>query len=303
MKEYYLAQTRLLLDVLPIVSRYEDFALKGGTALNYFLHDMPRLSVDIDLQYLPINEYQEARNRIHSQMEQICNDIAQAFPNAQCQYLKQKFMIKIRYRNADIKIETNDVIRGYVYEPVKLGLCDKVAQEFGASLEFNCLNEADLYAGKLCAALDRQHPRDLFDIRYLLNKAGALDRQIIQAFVVYLAGSKKSIRELLDPNQKDIADTYTSKFEGMADSDISLEALMDMQNDLPKIIRGLLTDDDKQFLLGLKRGEPDWSLLPIAHVKDLPAVKWKMVNLDKMDSESRQLAIDKLETLLIQELG
>jgi predicted nucleotidyltransferase component of viral defense system len=299
MRDLYLAQTRLLLDVLPIVGRYKDFALKGGTALNYFLHDMPRLSIDIDLQYLPITLYDEAQQDIHSQMESLRLAISKAFPSAQCHYHRENFRITIRIQNVDIKIETNDVIRGYVYEPNSHSLCEKVAQEFDVAFDFNCLNEADLYAGKLCAALDRQHPRDLFDIRYLLNKAGALDRQIILAFVVYLAGSKKSIRELLDPRPKDIADTFTRKFEGMTDSDIGLEALMEMQSRLPGIIQGSLTDDDKQFLLGFKRGEPDWSLLPVLHVKDLPAVKWKMLNLDKMDSDSRQTAIDKLEALLI----
>lgn len=298
MRDLYLTQTRLLLDVLPIVGRYNDFVLKGGTALNYFLHDMPRLSIDIDLQYLPITPYNEAQQDIHAQMESLRLAISKAFPLAQCQYLRENYRIIIRNKNVEIKIETNDVIRGYVYEPIKLSLCEKVSQEFGATFDFNCLNEADLYAGKLSAALDRQHPRDLFDIRYLLNKAGALDRRIILAFIVYLAGSKKSIRELLDPRPKDIADTFAKKFDGMTDSDIGLEVLVDMQSQLPGIIQGLLTDEDKQFLLGFKRGEPDWNLLPIPHVKYLPAVKWKMLNLVRMDSDSRQTAIGKLEALL-----
>ncbi len=298
MRDRYLAQTRMLLKMLPIVSRYPDFALKGGTALNYFLHDMPRLSVDIDLQYLPVTDYHEARQSIHGQMERLCDEITRVFPSAQCQYLREKFRITVRNRGVDIKIETNDVIRGYVFEPNQLSLCESIQQQFGVTFDFNCLNEADLYAGKLCAAQDRQHPRDLFDVRYLLNKAGALNRQIILAFVVYLAGSKGSIRELLDPHPKDIADTYANKFEGMTDSDIGLDVLVNMQSQLPGIIQGTLTDDDKQFLLGFKRGEPDWDLLPVRHAKKLPAVRWKIKNLNKMNGDDRQTAIKKLEEIL-----
>jgi predicted nucleotidyltransferase component of viral defense system len=298
MRDQYLAQTRLLLDVLPIVSKYTDFALKGGTALNYFLHDMPRLSVDIDLQYLPVTEYQEAQQEIHSQLERLCRDINRAFPSSHCQYLRKKFRITVRNRNADIKIETNDVIRGQVFDPVRLELCEKVSREFGASFDFNCLNKADLYAGKLSAALDRQHPRDLFDIRYLLNQAGTFDREIVQAFVVYLVASKRSIRELLDPRPQDIADTFVRKFSGMTDSDIGLDALVEIQAQLPGILMSLLSGDDKQFLLSFKRGDPDWSLLPIPHARDLPAVKWKQLNLDRMDVEDRKEAIEKLESLL-----
>ncbi len=54
-KNSYLEQVKLLLEIMPIVARQSCFALKGGTAINLFLSDhIPRLSVDIDLTYLPI---------------------------------------------------------------------------------------------------------------------------------------------------------------------------------------------------------------------------------------------------------
>jgi len=55
-KEYFYNQTRLLLRVLPLVLQDSRFALKGGTAINLFIRDMPRISVDIDLTYLPIED-------------------------------------------------------------------------------------------------------------------------------------------------------------------------------------------------------------------------------------------------------
>jgi hypothetical protein len=49
-------QVRLLVALLPSVAKQTCFALKGGTAINLFLRDMPRLSVDIDLTYLPVED-------------------------------------------------------------------------------------------------------------------------------------------------------------------------------------------------------------------------------------------------------
>ena len=60
MKEEYQRQVNLLLDILPIVAQTEVFALKGGTAINFFVLDCPRLSVDIDLHYIPLNSRKEA---------------------------------------------------------------------------------------------------------------------------------------------------------------------------------------------------------------------------------------------------
>lgn len=300
MKAKYQEQTKLLLEVLPIVGHYPDLALKGGTALNYFLHDMPRLSVDIDLQYLPLASYSETEDEIGQQLKSIISDIQRLFPVAQCHFDSKHCRILMRNQHVDIKIESNYVIRGYVFEPETLPVSPGVSDHFGLSFEFNCLNRADLYAGKLCAALDRQHPRDLFDIRFLLDQTGVLERDIVLAFVVYLACSKKSIRELLDPRPKQLSeDTYRNKFEGMAAStEIGLAELEELQIDLPALVRSSLTDADKQFLLDFKRGVPDWSLLPIEHVKDLPAVRWKMQNLDNMDRVKRQLAVDRLREIL-----
>lgn len=298
MRAGYLVQTELLLKVLPIIRDYPDFALKGGTALNYFLYNLPRLSVDIDLQYLPVTPYDQATTEIHRQMNSMCEGVKQLLPGSQCQYNRKKFRISIRHRRADIKIEINNVIRGQVFEPSLRSLAPELEDQFDLSFEVNCLHRADLYAGKLCAALDRQHPRDLFDIRLLLGDSNAFDWEIIIAFIVYLAGSKKSIRELLDPRPKEIAETFQQKFEGMARDQVTVADLEHMQAKLPGIIHAGLTEADKQFLLGFKWGEPDWNLLPVTHARSLPAVLWKMHNLEQMDDGSRQQAITKLEEVL-----
>src|SRR5690606_36532122 len=64
----YRAQVELLIRCLPAVANAPDFALKGGTAINLFLRDMPRLSVDIDLTYLPITDRANALTDIRVQL-------------------------------------------------------------------------------------------------------------------------------------------------------------------------------------------------------------------------------------------
>jgi len=54
--DIYRSQVELLLRVLPYVAKEKVFALKGGTAINLFVRDLPRLSVDIDLTYLPFED-------------------------------------------------------------------------------------------------------------------------------------------------------------------------------------------------------------------------------------------------------
>lgn len=298
MREQYLAQTHLLLEVLPVVRKYPDFALMGGTALNYFLHDLPRLSVDIDLRYLPISPYPEARSEIDRQMKSMCADVRQALIGAQCSYDPKHTAIHVRHRRADIKIDTVDVIRGHVFEPMVRSLAPKLVDRFEMSFDINCLNPADIYAGKLCAALGRQHPRDLFDIRLLLGDSSVLDRNIVLAFIVYLAGSKKPMSNLLDPQLIDIKKTFHTKFAEMPTDEIALEDLEQLQRRLPGIVRSALTDSDRKFLLGFKAGRPDWDLLPIEHAKHLPALRRKLENLNHMGDGSRKGAIKKLKEVL-----
>jgi len=60
----YRAQVDLLLQTIPFIAEENIFALHGGTAINLFVRDMPRLSVDIDLTYLPIDNRKKALSNI-----------------------------------------------------------------------------------------------------------------------------------------------------------------------------------------------------------------------------------------------
>jgi len=155
------------------------------------------------------------------------------------------------------------------------------------------LSMADLYGGKLCAALDRQYPRDLFDVKLLLDDTG-ITPEIRRAFVVYLAGHDRPMSELLAPRLQDIGQLYADQFIGMTRSEVSLGDLLQIQQNLAKTLVLALDDDEKQFLVSVKRGKPEWDRLGIDHLAQLPAIQWKLINIRKMDSAKHKAALERL---------
>ena len=114
-RETYLAQVHLLMRLLPVVSTEPAFALKGGTAINLFHRDMPRLSVDIDLAYLPIEDRATSLNAIDAAYDRITSQINK-LPGASAQRIAGGGAGDTRIlANADgvtVKIETSPVMRG-----------------------------------------------------------------------------------------------------------------------------------------------------------------------------------------------
>jgi len=144
----------------------------------------------------------------------------------------------------------------------------------------------------MVAALDRQHPRDLFDIKYLL-KHGIIE-ELKKTFIVYLISHNRSIREILYPNFIDIEEIFFRHFSGMTIDKVSLEELINVRDTLVETIHSNLNDEDKTFILNFKKGEPNWSYFSVDHVSKLPAVKWKQYNLNKMSIKERNKIIDSL---------
>ncbi len=147
------------------------------------------------------------------------------------------------------------------------------------------------------AALDRQHPRDLIDIRDLLAKEG-IDDDLRRAFIVYLISHDRPISEVLVPRRKDIAQEFAQGFEGMTTEPVTLDDLLAARETLIAAIAGDMPEAHKNFLMGFKRGEPDWLLLGVADAADLPAVKWKQLNLDRLSSEARARLVAQLGATL-----
>jgi len=298
MKEVYKKQVSLLLDVLPIVGKAKVFALKGGTAINFFFRDCPRLSVDIDLHYLPDKAREEALADILKNLETIKINIEKAMPKVKVVINTKKYHAQVQSNDAMIKLEPNIVIRGTLLPPVVMPLCSSLVKEYNREMKIRCVAKSELYAGKLCAALQRQHPRDLFDIQLFLTEDEGLSKDIINTFIIYLISQGKPISEMLSPNIHDIKRLYSNQFQGMTRTDISLKTLQQVQASLAINIRNALTEKHRLFLIGFKTGSPDWSQSPYPTAKNLPAILWKQKNMDIMDKTKRQQAIEKLTKVL-----
>jgi len=299
--ESYRKQVALLIRTVPFVAPEKEFALKGGTAINLFVRDMPRLSVDIDLTYVPVADRATSLKAIDAGMKRITYAIAKGMRGAQLNASQPKgetctTKLILRVADAQIKIEVTPVLRGCVFEPAVKRVSAKVEEQFGFA-EMPVVNFADLYAGKIVAALDRQHPRDLFDVRDLLAKEG-INETLRKAFIVYLLSHNRQMAEVLAPQRLDISAEYRRGFEGMVDQPVSLDDLLKAREDLIKEIVGKMPEEHKMFLVSVKKGEPDWSLFDLPGAKDLPAVRWKLDNLAKLSADKRALLLTGLNEAL-----
>lgn len=282
MIDAYHAQVRLLLDVLPLVAEEPTFALKGGTAINVFERDLPRLSVDIDLTYLPVDTRAEALVAISKALQRIKLRIERTVPHTRVTLVAQDRGLEAKLHcqrgRTQIKIEVNPTLRGHLL-PTRLMTCTSQVQEtFEAFVEIPVISHGELFGGKICAALDRQHPRDLFDVYLLLNEEGLVE-EIKFGFLIALISHRRPISELLSPTPKDQRNAFSGQFAGMTSADFTYSDHQATLTRLIETVRTSLSDRDKAFLLGFKAGAPDWALFPWADVDRLPAVQWKLENL------------------------
>ena len=199
--------------------------------------------------------------------------------------------------DTEIKIEPNLVLRGGLSDPIVRELSPLAQGHFRASARIQTMAETDLYGGKLCAALDRQHPRDLFDVRLLLQDEG-ITPAIRRAFVVYLASHTRPMHELLQPNLIDITEAFERQFIGMTLEPVTLEELVHARQDLVDILVPSLDDSEKTFLLSMKSGDPDWNVLGIEHLERMPALQWKLINIRRMDARKREEQLEVLQDVL-----
>jgi len=297
----YFKQVELLVQMLPVVAKYDCFVLKGGTAINLFVRDMPRLSVDIDLTYVPVSTREDALAEIDASLRALKDSLINLLPGlhitgSELPGTNTIYKLLTQLGNTQVKIEISPVMRGVVDKPIQLETSAQTREAFGyASVPVVSFN--DLYAGKLCAALNRQHPRDLFDIKLLLGNEGVTD-QLLEVFLVYLMCSNRPMSELLAPNTIDIKNAYENQFRGMTLETASLDELLIAREQLISLIQNRLSDKQKQQLLNFKKGGLDWKDTPFPHAENLPAIQWKIRNLNRMKDSARNAAIDKLKSVL-----
>lgn len=287
MNPAYIQTVNLLLDIAPEVFRTNRFAMKGGTALNLFVQDLPRLSVDIDVVFIDhkptreaaLIEIAEELNRIESAIK------VMGYESDIRKTQGDEVKIFIFSPSATVKVEVNFVFRGTVLPTQILSLSTKTQEQFAKNIQIPLLAPSELYGSKLVAAMDRQHPRDFFDVQKMYSSHG-LTLDILDCFVVYLAGHNRPVHEVLFSKPQIIVEAFKNEFEGMTSEPTSLKELISAQNKLMMEIPQALTSRHRDFLLSLVQLKPDWSLLPFKHIQDMPAIRWKLQNLNNLKSKN-----------------
>ncbi len=293
MERIYKQQVQLLLSVLPEVAKEKCFALHGGTAINLFVRDMPRLSVDIDLTYLPIEDRETSLEQIAEALERIKRNIEKVVPGVRVTPRLDTGKLQISANRVAVKLEVNLVNRGAIAEPKELPLCEKAQNSFEAFCTIPVVPIGQLFGGKIVAALDRQHPRDLFDVKYLLEEEG-FSQEIKEGFLLCLLCSDRPIHEVIRPNFQDQRSALDNQFAGMTDEPFSYKEYESIREKLVAIIHENLTDRDKAFLLSVKNLTPDWSMYDYQR---FPSIIWKLQNLQNLKNKNPEKHQEQYEML------
>ncbi|MDE2250032.1 MAG: nucleotidyl transferase AbiEii/AbiGii toxin family protein [Gammaproteobacteria bacterium] len=284
MNQEYVDAVRLLLAVAPAVFRSPHFALKGGTALNLFLQDMPRLSVDIDVAFTDHTLGREdAQRTIASDLRAVKSEIARLGFRTTLPTTKGGDEIKLFVSGTrlQVKVEVNLVFRGTVLPVTQRPLTSAAQELFTTDVTLPDLDPSELYGSKLVAAMDRQHPRDMFDVSRMLDRFG-WQSSVVDCFVAYLAGHNRPIHEVLFPNRLPLEAAFANEFKGLTNDDVALTLLEQTQERLMAQLPRNLTSIHRDFLLSLVRAEPAWDLMPFANLQHLPPLQWKLLNLRRL---------------------
>jgi predicted nucleotidyltransferase component of viral defense system len=279
MNERYKKQVALLIRIMPSVYRISDFAVHGGTAINLFYNDLPRYSVDIDITYIPVRAREESIANINAHLVELKQAIEKSVPGIRITHKPDVWKLLCAKDGATVKIEVNGIKRGLLGTTEDKELCSKAQSEFAMGCRARVVSFTQLYGGKISAALSRQHPRDLFDCKYM-----SLDllEQAKYGLLYALLGSDKPIVESLQPNLIDQRTALEQEFEGMTDVPFSYADYEETRLKLISRVNAMLSEEDKAFLLSFESGMPQWNLCPNGDLSEHPSIKWKLQNILKL---------------------
>lgn len=283
MNDRYRKKVELLLKVLPFVTDEECFALHGGTAINLFVKNLFRLSVDIDVTYIPIEDRTTSLMRINEALERIANRVKHRFPDVRVIPRLDICKITCESRGCQVKVEVNRTKRGLVCGEASLwSLCEKAQTLFGMDVDARIVSIPQLYGGKISAALSRQHPRDLFDIKQMEMPLS----DIKEGLIFCLLGSDRPIHESFAPNLIDQHEAMDRQFSGMSDIPFDYNDFEAIRSELICDVNSVMTDEDRQFLIGFEELSVDWENTPYSSFREYPSVIWKMQNLQKLKASN-----------------
>ena len=278
----YQKQVALLIRLIPEIALDTRFALHGGTAINLFDRNMPRLSVDIDLTYIPIEDRETSFNNISAALIKIKERIENRLQGSRVEHKVDNHKLLVSYDEAMIKIEVSQIVRGLLGVVTEKILCEKAQIKYDAFCAINIVSNGQLYGGKLCAAMDRQHPRDIFDVKQLLKEDG-FNKEVKEGFLFRLLSADRSVQDVLFPNLQEQRLAMMNQFTGMSDELFTYEEYEQVRETMVKKVQVSLTAEDKFFILAFKNGTPDWS---IYNFEAYPSIQWKLLNLEKIKSSN-----------------
>ncbi len=284
-------QVRLLGLVAPFVAAETCFALKGGTALNVFWYDLPRLSVDLDLVFLPrlgrrdfLEQCGEALNRIQAGLAETVSGLhvdTKPLPGS-----SEPGTLFIHREGVSVKVEVNAVHRESLYAPSWRDVSPNAQPVFGPT-RLQLLSFPETCAGKFNAALDRQHPRDLFDVGVILDSEG-VGEEVRIAFVVNLLTQSRPFAHTLNPVIREPEAHLLSDLREMTEHVVDVDALVRNLVDLKYDLCDRMPPHHREFLSSFTLGHPDWSLLEVPQVDEMPAVRWRLQQMESLSEYRRR---------------
>ena len=281
MDSAYLRQAELVVRCIPAIAAEPCFAIKGGTAINLFELNLPRLSVDIDLTFRPVTNRDTAIREINAALGRIAERLKTRGITVRMRGTDISRKIACFANGAEIKVEPNFILRGTVYPVRRLELAPKMTAVVGLSAEMNVLSREELYGGKFCAALDRQHPRDLFDVAQFFRQGGKVC-DVKGGFFALALGHNRPLHEILAPNMLDQKETFASQFSGMSDIPFSIDEHEATFQRLVAEVTAMLTPEDRERLVAFTALEADADVFGIPGLERLPAIQWKRKNLETL---------------------
>jgi predicted nucleotidyltransferase component of viral defense system len=294
MNETYKKQVALLIRIMPLVYKIPDFAVHGGTAINLFVKNMPRYSVDIDLTFLPIKNREESITAINNHLNTLKQQIEKAIPGIRVIHKSAVLKLQCAFGGATVKIEVNGIKRGIIGDVEDMELCDKAKEEFKMNCVARIVPFSLLYGGKIAAALGRQHPRDLFDYKYMEIESFV---DVKNGLIFYLLGSDKPLIESLQPNPVNQKQALENQFKGMSDVPFNYADFEAARKDLIAKINQNLIDIDREFLLSFESGTPDWEKCCAGDLSAYPAIQWKLQNIQTLKERNSSKFNEGLEKL------
>ena len=284
---------------MPSVYKIKEFAVHGGTAINLFHRNLLRYSVDIDVTYIPIENRQQSLASINQKLLEVKKNIEKTIPGVVVKHKPDVWKLLCTLGDATVKIEVNATKRGIIGDVVELPLCEKARNEFSMGCKARTVSFSQLYGGKITAALSRQHPRDLFDCKYM--ELQSFD-DVKNGFMLCLLGSDKPIIESLQPHDIDQTEALENQFQGMTETPFGYEDYLESRTALLSLVNGGLTITDKEFLLSFEQGEPDWNKCCAGDLSQYPSVQWKLLNIGKLKESNPvkfEQGVNKLRRYLL----